>query len=515
MSASNSKSRLKPDALATSVVILLVMSVLQRGIGFTRGVFFCRWLSPQELGQWEMAYSFLLLAAPIVVFGVPGSLGRYVERYRQRNQLRTFLTRSIAWTSLLAFAAVGLMLAAAPLFSKLIFGHIDKQETVWLMAFCLLVIILHHFLEALFAALRMFRVVSIMHFCQSVGFAVIAISLLALQSPVAENLVVAYGVACAISSGGTLLWMRRPLMEIDDSSGSVAHGEFWPPLLRFAIWVWVANLLSNLFSIVDRYMIVHFSGMDNAEALAQVGNYHASLIVPILFVSVSELLSGVILPYLSHDWEAGRKEAVRQRVNLLIKITSLGLLAAGVVVLWTAPWLFGVAFDGKYDSGIDVLPWTLTYCVFYSLMSIALTYLWCVERTRLCSLPLGIGLVANIGLNFWLLPIYGLLGAVIATTLATIVALASLLFIELKNGMTFHRGTLLLAAVPIALCMGVVPATLALALVFTAALTTEVLLSSDDRTELWQAIHERLDAVQTTFQKLMKHKISPEHAPSK
>ena len=69
---------LKPDTLAASVTILLLANIVQRTIGFGRGILFCRWLSPDELGTWEMAYSFLLLAAPIVVLGLPGCFGRYL-----------------------------------------------------------------------------------------------------------------------------------------------------------------------------------------------------------------------------------------------------------------------------------------------------------------------------------------------------------------------------------------------------------------------------------------------------
>ena len=51
--------RLRPDTLAASVAILLVANIVQRSIGFGRGILFCRWLTPDELGTWDMAYSFL------------------------------------------------------------------------------------------------------------------------------------------------------------------------------------------------------------------------------------------------------------------------------------------------------------------------------------------------------------------------------------------------------------------------------------------------------------------------
>src|SRR5882757_2608744 len=126
--------QLRPDTLAASVTILLVANVIQRSIGFGRGILFCRWLTPDELGTWEMAYSFLLLAAPIVVLGLPGCFGRYLERFRQRGQLRTFLRRATIWTTGLTIAAFGLIVLAAPMFANLIFGQADATTLVVLVA---------------------------------------------------------------------------------------------------------------------------------------------------------------------------------------------------------------------------------------------------------------------------------------------------------------------------------------------------------------------------------------------
>ena len=43
---------------------------------------------------------------------------------------------------------------------------------------------------------------------------------------------------------------------------------------------------------------------------------------------------------------------------------------------------FGNAFAGKYDGGLAVLPWTLTYCVWSGIGLLAANYLWCVENLR-------------------------------------------------------------------------------------------------------------------------------------
>ncbi len=486
--------RLAPDTLAASVFVLLVVSVVQRSVGFGRGVLFCRWLSPDQLGQWDMAYSFLLLAAPLIVLGLPGSFGRYLERYRQRQQLRTFLRRTAAWTAALTAAAIGVIALWTPSFSWLVFGRPDRKTLVMLMAGSLAAVILHHFLEALFAALRKFRIVSMMQFCQSMLFALISLSLLWWRLS-AESIVIGYGAACLVSALGALLLTGRSIAEVAAPGPEVAHREFWPPLVRFAIWIWCTNLLCNLFAVVDRYMLVHWSGLDAEAALTQVGYYHSSRVVPLLLISLADMLAGIVMPYLSHDWERGERQLVSDRLNLILKLTAIGMLAASVLILMGAPLLFHVAFEGRYNEGLAVMPWTLAYCVWYAILIVAQNYIWCAEKTKLGALPLGIGLAVNILLNLVLLPIWGLYGAVLATTLSTGLALGLLYWINHREGMELHRGLLWLSLAPIALGGGAWLGAAVLVAILVAAPFSRTLFTADERAMLGGYLRQQLDSV--------------------
>jgi len=489
------KHLLSPDSLASSVMVLLVVSVVQRSVGLGRGILFCRWLSPDDLGQWDMAYSFLLLAAPVIVLGLPGSFGRYLERYRQRQQLRTFLRRTALWTGALTAAAVSIIGIWTPSFSWLVFGRPDRKTLVMLIAGSLVSVIVHQFLEALFAAMRKFRIVSAMQFCQSMSFAVISLGLLWWWRLSAESIIVGYGAACLVSAVGVLLWTGRSIADVAAPGPDVAHREFWPPLVRFAIWVWFTNLLCNLFAVVDRYMLVHWSGLSPDEALTQVGYYHSSRVVPLLLISLADLLVGVVMPYLSFDWERGERRAVSDRLNLVLKLTALGMLAASVLILLAAPLLFHVAFEGRYDVGLTVLPWTLNYCAWYALLIVAQTYIWCAEKTKLGSVPLGIGLVANVLLNMWLLPIWGLLGAVLATTISTGLALALLFGLNRREGMELQTGLLWLSAAPAALGGGVWLGGTTLVMLLVAASFSRTLFTSDERAVMGGFVRHQLDVL--------------------
>ena len=169
---------LPTDTLVDSVVILLLLTMVQRLVGFARAVLFCRWLDAQQLGLWDMAFSFLMFAAPLAVLAIPGSFGRYLEHYRRRGQLRRFLRSTMLACGGLAVAACVGVLAARHWFSILVFGSQDHASMVALAAGSLMAVIAYNFLIEMFTALRNIRLVSVMQLTNSVAFAVLGAGLL-------------------------------------------------------------------------------------------------------------------------------------------------------------------------------------------------------------------------------------------------------------------------------------------------------------------------------------------------
>jgi O-antigen/teichoic acid export membrane protein len=274
--------------------------------------------------------------------------------------------------------------------------------------------------------------------------------------------------------------------------------------VRFAIWIWFTNLLCNLFAVVDRYMLVHWSGLDAEAALTQVGYYHSSRVVPLLLISLADMLAGIVMPYLSHDWERGERRLVSERLSLILKLTAIGMLGASVLILLGAPLLFQFAFEGRYNEGLNVLPWTLTYCVWYAILIIAQNYIWCAEKTNLGSLPLGIGLVVNILLNMLLLPIWGLYGAVLATTLSTGLALGLLYWINYREGMELQSGLIWLSFAPFALAGGPWLATVVLIAILVAAPFSRTLFTADERAMLGGYLRRQFESMSALLWKQPK-----------
>ncbi len=187
-------------------------------------------------------------------------------------------------------------------------------------------------------------------------------------------------------------------------------------------------------------MIVHTSGWPVGQALAVLGNYHSSRVLPLLLVSVTGSLATIMLPYLSHDWERGERDSVAAQLNLTCKLLAVLLTAAAIAIRLIAPVLFGKVLLGKYADGLAVLPWTLGYCIWFGLARVLQKYLWCAQRVRLAALAWCGGLVVNVLLNLLLLPRFGLIGVVGATAAGNVAALGLILLFSRLVGMRFGRG---------------------------------------------------------------------------
>ncbi|HVA49344.1 MAG TPA: lipopolysaccharide biosynthesis protein [Pirellulales bacterium] len=492
------RPQLKTDTLASGVAMLLALTVAQRLVGFARGILFCRWLDVDQLGQWDLAYGFLMLAAPLVVLGLPGSLGRYAEYYRQRGRLKPFLRRTGGGTGLFALVAAAAVAWRRDWLAEVFFNDRRQGAFVALLAVVLMTWIVHTLLVAVFNSLRMTRAVSLLQFCNSLAFAAIGVALLVGFEASARCVVWSFAAAATVSSCVGLAWLFTTWRRIQEEAAPLvdARGEqhlawrggpgssIWRQVLPFAAWVWITNALANTFGLADRWMLIHFSGLSEPAAMEQVGQYHSARVVSLLFLGVAEMIAGLATPHLAHDWEAGRREEVSQKMNLILKLLAMSLYAASVGLLVASPLLFGLAWAGKYATGIALLPWTLIYCAWGSLAVVATNYLWCAERARLASLSLLSGLMVTVALNAWLLPTYGVFGTAWATTAANFVMLALMYLSAWSCGMRFHCGTLIVAAAPVAIAGGPYPAVAVLAGLVVAACRGNWLLTLDEQQTL-------------------------------
>ena len=472
------------DSLATGVIFALLLTVVQRIVGFVRNILFCKIMTVEELGQWSMVYSFLMLLAPLAVIGLPGSFCRFAEHYRKKGQLGTFVGRisriSIALTLLLAAS----MLALPEQFSNIIFRDSHQVSIVYGMAFALLFVSASNFLASLMESLRQVRVVTVMRFITGVSFAAFGTGLMLIWKDKALAATVGFGLAsiCTIIPG--ILYLVRNKATLTESTTKLTHTAMWKRIAPFALWLWFSNVLLNMFELSDRAMLVHWSAGAAELAHNSVGQYHSGRVIPLLLVGVAGVLEGIMMPFMTARVEEGKTDEARKQLNWTIKSIAISFTVCSVGIILIAPVLFDWVLEGRYNDGLAVLPLTMVYCIWFSLAIVGQSFAWVAEKGKWVMAATGVALVLNLGTNALLIPHYGLWGAVIATSIACFALMAMLLELNRWLKCPTDKGVWISAAIPFVLLLPMTVMLPVLAIIAMLGVRTELIFTSDEKAKL-------------------------------
>ena len=485
-------AELVSDSIAAGVAFAIVLTVGQRVVGFGRGILFCRLMTDQQLGQWSMVWSYLMLLAPLAVLGLPGCFGKFTEYFRQRGQLNTFVGRIAG----ISFITTALMSAAivfnSERFSYLLFRDSTQTGLTICLGLALLLVSASNFLGSLMESLRQIRAVTIMRFITGISFAIVATLFLLTWEDSSTAATTGFAISCAIGSIPAIwiLWKYRE--DLAGTKNRLSHSAMWKRIAPFAVWLWVSNLLNNLIEVSDRYMLIHWSSTTADLAQGAVGQYHSGRVVPLLLVSIAIVLSGALLPYMSQAWEERDKSRARNLINLAIKLTSVLFTLCGVLILLLSPILFETILQGRYTDGLAVLPITLVYCIWFSLMVIAQDYLWVAEKGKWASLGLGVGLVLNVIFNMILIPHYGLFGAVTATAVGNAAIVLIIFGANYRFGCKPDLGIWACTVIPLLLLLGKPAAIICILALLVITAKTNLILNKAEKSILFDQIRERL-----------------------
>ncbi|GIW98432.1 MAG: spore cortex protein [Pirellulaceae bacterium] len=457
-----------------------------------RNVGFARLLGDISLGEWALTLSFLEVATPLALLGLTGGFGRFVEVYRRQGTLGDYLLHALGVSTIGVAAVLAWMLVFPQSFERLIYNHSGTPTVAGHCALAFVAIIVFTVTAELMTGLRHMRVLSAMYFLQSTLFTGIGLSALLLTSDW-RWVVLAFASASVLAcTPGLFVLLQHHRQELLPT-GRLSSGSLWTRILPFAAALWVSNILSGLYETSDRYMLLHLTGQSADEGQAAVGQYHCGRILPNLMISLAVMLSGILLPYLSHDWENGLQHRTGRRMRHVLISCCMMLLAASAAAHGISPFLFRWAFEGRYPTAEAVLPLALAQAAWHGLFVVCQASLLCAERGRLLALITAGGLLCNLICNFSFIPRWGVAGAVAATALSASVALTLTLLTMRRLGWGCGRGAAICCCLaPLSIVGGLFSTVAMVAVMLFLAGRTNWLLDAHDRKEVDDALLPQL-----------------------
>lgn len=441
------------DAFVAGVAAMLIINVVQRFVGLFRNLGFSMFLPDDQLGLWALANSFFVIAPPFIVLGLPGSFGKFVEHYRQRGQLQTYLVRvaKVCLVGLIGMA--GLMLAFPEQVATSLYGQEQSYHIIVWTVITLAVLTVHNFVYEIVLSMRLIRLASIMQFVNSSVFCVLGVAgIYVTKSWVI--LLPCYAFACLLATLPGLYGMTKTRQDFEQTQPLHAIG-MWRRIVPFAAAMWLTNLLSNTFELCDRYMLLHVGNLSAEAGQVLVGQYYCGRILPTLLLSLAMMFSGIVLPYLSADWERKQFDKIVQSMNGILINLSIVFTGLSLAALAAAPILFHEVLGSRFDPALQILPLGMMQAIWSGLAMIAANYLLCAEKGRQNAAILAVCLVLNIALNWPLIHWLGLYGAAIATATSN-AALCGLVCWRLhQEGCRIQLKTWIVCLLPISLLFGV------------------------------------------------------------
>lgn len=225
------------------------------------------------------------------------------------------------------------------------------------------------------------------------------------------------GLACVQLAGGLLqrwalllsLRCRRP--ELLRVAGRW-RGDYVRAMARPAAMVWLGALGSFLVFQTYSYFIARFRGLSELPAY----NATYQLVNISHQLAITFAVSSAV--FLSHAWQAGDRDAVR-RLTLRNAQAGMALMAAAVGFILTAGPEFLALWLRRTDVFIGYAAATV-FCVMLTLETQHVILSYCARATedeRYAFFALAASAI-NLGLTWWLIGPYGLLGVALGTMIA-------------------------------------------------------------------------------------------------
>ena len=184
-----------------------------------------------------------------------------------------------------------------------------------------------------------------------------------------------------------------------------AMQKFGMPLVPSALALWAINF-------IDREFIVWYKGP------AEVGVYSVAIKVAsiITFVMVAFRTAWPAFAYsIEDDREAKRTYSFV--LTYLLSFATWGALALGALAPWWVAFLTNPRFQ-RAQEAVGLLAFAFAIYAGYTVLAIGSGR---ARRTQFNWVVTGIGAAVNVGLNFWLIPKWGMVGAAISTLISYVV----------------------------------------------------------------------------------------------
>lgn len=397
-------------------------------IGTGIGMFFAylgmmivaRFLGPSDFGLISMASAVATIASTVVLVGMPDGVVRFVALYKGKNdqgRIKGVILSALEIVLPMGVIAGILLFLFADFISVGVFDEPDLTPVLRIFSFSVPFFGLFYiFNRAISGFQEMKYMVYVRDLFQN-GIRLFLLVVLLLLGYGVYGAAFAYTFAIVATPFVALYYLNKIFPVFSKRIETIAMKR---ELFSFSWPLMFAGILGLVMGWVDTLMLGCFL------TAADVGIYRASLSTAALLMIVPSSFGAIFFPVITEFYskrEMGELKDTNAAVTKWILMIVLPLVL--LMILFSKQVLY-ILYGAEYITGALVLCILGFGYLIISVFTPTNQLIPTIGRTKLIMVNTGVGAVLDVMLNFWLIPIYGIGGAAVATgiSLLTVNALA-------------------------------------------------------------------------------------------
>jgi len=189
----------------------------------------------------------------------------------------------------------------------------------------------------------------------------------------------------------------------------------WQKLMRFGLPFLPSGIFAMIMQMADQYILKYLTDLHT------VGLYGAGYKLGMLMLLIVTGFNASWEPFFLQESDTPGRPKIYAKIGTAV-FALLGFLWI-LMVLWVDRIVriqigaFTV-YSSQYWSGVDIVPWVALGYVFYAVYLLQFPGPFRTGQSKWIAISRGIGAGVNILLNLLFIPVWGAMGAAIATTVA-------------------------------------------------------------------------------------------------
>jgi O-antigen/teichoic acid export membrane protein len=375
--------------------------IVRLGVGLFVGAWVARYLGPDQYGLLSYVIAFVSLFSAMATLGLDGIVVRNIVRdpaSKEEILGTAFVLKLIGGIAALLLST-GSLIILRPSGS------------------------LVHWLVGITAAGMIFQALDPIDFwfqsqiqskyvvyARTTAFSLIAVIKIALILTAAPLMAFACaGMAeIALASIGLMIVYQSKGNNIKAWRANLACGK---SLLRDSWPLILSGIMVSIYGRIDQVMIGNMVG--NAE----VGIYSAAVRLAEAWYFIPLAVAGSVFPSIV-EAKAISEELFYGRLQKLYNLMALMAYIVAIPVTLMAGWLVTILFGAAYARAGPMLAGLIWAGLFVNLGVARSSFLTTMNWTRIHFMTVSLGCIINVALNYLLIPLYGGMGAVVASCVA-------------------------------------------------------------------------------------------------